>query len=186
MRFDSNAAAPVHPIAIEDACLHAAEAYPRECCGLIHRSGRVRRCQNIAGRPDRFELSADDVLAMFESLEGARGDPVEAIYHSHCDADAEMSAADRVGLAGLIEAAGMDRPPTQVIIACRGGCATSAVPYTWHLGDWRPAAGAWRRPAPEAPADALSRMAAGEISQGIFGGPDSKGHALSELPGHFP
>lgn len=80
---------------------HAAAEYPRECCGMIHQSGRVRRCRNIASRPDRFEFAADDVLALFESQSTA--DPITTIYHSHPDAPAIWSLADTLGAEAIGE-----------------------------------------------------------------------------------
>lgn len=85
---------------------HAVEAYPRECCGMIMDSGRVRRCANAIDRlhasdPESFPRSSangyafdfDDLRFLVESLVSA--DPVRIIYHSHPNHDAAFSAADR-------------------------------------------------------------------------------------------
>ena len=72
---------------------HAESTYPRECCGLIFSSGRVRPCTNIAERPDRFELSAPDQIILAESFDTP--DPAVILYHSHPDADPVLSPMDR-------------------------------------------------------------------------------------------
>lgn len=85
---------------------HAVEAYPRECCGMIHDSGEPRKCENAIDRlhardPESFpRTSADgyafdfgDLRFLVESL--ASADPVRIIYHSHPDGDTAFSAADR-------------------------------------------------------------------------------------------
>ncbi len=113
---------------LADLCDHAAAAYPRECCGMIHRSGRVRRCRNIASRPDRFEFAADDVVALFESQ--ATADPVTVIYHSHPDAKADWSAGDEAGARAL--GASLLTRLTWFVVTCPAGRPTRIVSYKWH------------------------------------------------------
>lgn len=84
------------PDSVADAIrAHAAEAFPKESCGvLIVRQGklRYRRCANLATAPDQhFVLSAQD-LARSED----EGDVV-AIVHSHPNTPPEPSQADLVG-----------------------------------------------------------------------------------------
>lgn len=73
----------------EDALIHAHEAYPRESCGLVV-AGEYIACTNEARGTEHFQLSARDYAAAEE-----RG-TVEAVVHSHPDASANPSPADRV------------------------------------------------------------------------------------------
>lgn len=113
---------------LAELCDHAAAEYPRECCGMIHQSGRVRPCRNIDSRPDRFEFSADDVLVLFESQSTA--DPITTIYHSHPDAPAISSLADLSGARAIGEPLLMRL--TWLIIECRRGCPVRWVSYLCH------------------------------------------------------
>ena len=83
---------------------HAAASYPRECCGLVFDDG-VRHCTNVqdalhAADPAAFprdarrafRLSDADQLVLARSFGGPR--PVRALYHSHVDCGAYLSAAD--------------------------------------------------------------------------------------------
>lgn len=72
---------------------HAVAEYPRECCGLVVVDGRREQyvpCRNEALGNDHFELSAED-YASAEDL-----GRIAAVVHSHPDAPAAPSAADRV------------------------------------------------------------------------------------------
>ncbi|AHN74684.1 peptidase P60 [Pandoraea pnomenusa] len=72
---------------------HAADEYPRECCGLILvAKGRERyvRCQNLAQGTEHFVMAPADYAAAEEA-----GDLV-AVVHSHPDAPAAPSEADLV------------------------------------------------------------------------------------------
>lgn len=77
---------------------HAAEDYPRECCGLVVvRKGRERyvRCRNEAQTAsEHFILSPGDYANADE-----QGD-ITAIVHSHPDVPARPSEADKVGCEG--------------------------------------------------------------------------------------
>lgn len=83
------------PGPLSDAQRHALADYPRESCGVvIIEAGRERYvpCRNIAATPgDHFVMSPQD-YAIAED----RGEVV-AIVHSHPDAAARPSEADRVG-----------------------------------------------------------------------------------------
>ena len=97
---------------------HATDAWPLECCGLLVRGAaglEVRRGVNVARSRTRFELDPGTVIA-------ARRDrtPIVAVYHSHCDAPAVFSAADRHYAAGWPGVA-------QVLIAVRAGVAGAIV-----------------------------------------------------------
>lgn len=113
---------------LAELCDHAAAEYPRECCGMIHQSGRVRRCRNIDPRPDRFEFSADDVLVLFESQSTA--DPITTIYHSHPGAPAIWSLADSAGARAIGEP--LLKKLTWLIIECRRGCPVRSASYLCH------------------------------------------------------
>ena len=67
--------------------------YPREACGLIVMVGRVERylpCRNTAPGPDHFSLAPEDYAAAEDMGR------IVAVVHSHPDASATPSAADRV------------------------------------------------------------------------------------------
>ncbi len=83
-----------------DACSlliqHAAQAYPRECCGIIVRSsGRLQvvPTQNYSAARNAFML---DPRALLKCR--TQGLDIFAFYHSHPDAPAEMSEGDRTNL----------------------------------------------------------------------------------------
>ncbi|MFJ3259646.1 C40 family peptidase [Pseudomonas sp. NPDC086581] len=74
---------------------HAAQEYPRECCGLIVKQLRGHRkyvpCRNIARTPsEHFVLDPQDYAAAEDA------GTVEAVVHSHPDTPARPSMADRV------------------------------------------------------------------------------------------
>jgi proteasome lid subunit RPN8/RPN11 len=73
---------------------HALAEYPRECCGVvIVAKGRERYvpCRNVASTPsEHFVIHRDDQVAAEEAGE------ITAIVHSHPDAPAKPSEADRV------------------------------------------------------------------------------------------
>ncbi len=69
--------------------VHARAEYPRESCGLVV-SGNYMPCTNQARGTEHFQLSARDYAAAEE-----RG-TIEAVVHSHPDAPANPSPADRV------------------------------------------------------------------------------------------
>ena len=78
---------------------HAQAEYPREACGLIceNKRGAVvyQRCRNVApddAARDRFHIHPED-WAQAEDLY----ERILAIVHSHPDASAEPSSADRAG-----------------------------------------------------------------------------------------
>lgn len=76
--------------------LHAEFAYPAECCGLVIQEGEEQvyvPCRNMAEGPraeDSFVLSPQDWAAAED-----RGD-VLAVVHSHPNASANLTDADRV------------------------------------------------------------------------------------------
>lgn len=82
-----------------ELCAAAAVAMPRECCGLVIRPHGVPTlhywpCRNMLGAPaaqDRFVLDPADYAAAEDQGE------VVAVVHSHPNASANPSMADRVG-----------------------------------------------------------------------------------------
>lgn len=74
---------------------HALAEYPRECCGLIVARGSDKElyvpCRNIAATPsEHFRMHPED----WADAEDAYGEP-QMLVHSHPDASAEPSDADR-------------------------------------------------------------------------------------------
>lgn len=71
---------------------HAAEQYPKECCGLLLSIGRKQKyfpCRNIASEPnDEFRLDPEDYAAAEDLGE------VIGIVHSHPDATSRPSPHD--------------------------------------------------------------------------------------------
>lgn len=89
------------PFAIwQELVLHAREARPDECCGLVtgdasQRYREVHRCRNVqaklhAGDPiahprsarEAFSIAAEEYLRIVQEAE-SRGQRLTAIYHSH-------------------------------------------------------------------------------------------------------
>ncbi|MGU7780537.1 C40 family peptidase [Burkholderia sp. PU8-34] len=73
---------------------HALAEYPRECCGLVVRTGtgdEYVRCRNVAAKPsEQFALAPEDYAAAEDAGE------IVAIVHSHPGGTARPSPADRV------------------------------------------------------------------------------------------
>ncbi|TVT78619.1 C40 family peptidase [Acinetobacter colistiniresistens] len=69
--------------------LHAAEMYPRECCGVIVNNEYIR-CRNISAEQDQFEIDPVDLAASED--QGL----IQAYVHSHPDASAKASELDLI------------------------------------------------------------------------------------------
>jgi proteasome lid subunit RPN8/RPN11 len=85
--------------AFDAVARHAAESYPRECCGLLlgagERAARAWPAKNLDTERarDRYLMDPQDRLAAETSAREA-GEAVVGFYHSHPDHDAYFSATD--------------------------------------------------------------------------------------------
>ena len=83
---------------IEELILHAREALPRECCGLLvgapDEIAWTTRARNLDPSPGRYLVDPED---HFEAQRRARSAGLSVIgaYHSHPGREAVPSAADR-------------------------------------------------------------------------------------------
>ena len=103
----------------------ARTAFPRECCGLIEgfnlghalRATWLHTMQNIATKPDRFEIDPADQFHVLRAAR-SRGTEIVGCYHSHPNGISEPSQRDREGAGeeGFVWliAALTDRGPTQL------------------------------------------------------------------------
>jgi proteasome lid subunit RPN8/RPN11 len=124
---------------------HARECYPEECCGLLLGSpgggpARVVRCSNVQNqRHARGESELDarrafwiDPLELLRALQAAetQGETVQAIYHSHVDAEPYLSQTD---LRGAIAADGEPLWPgaAQLVVSVYDGVVRDAAVYEW-------------------------------------------------------
>ncbi|WP_459787695.1 M67 family metallopeptidase [Alteriqipengyuania sp. 357] len=78
---------------------HAAEAHPRECCGLLlGDQGQITHAQptpNVHPDPKRqFEIDPAALIAAYKA-ERAGGPCIVGFYHSHPNGRAEPSPTDR-------------------------------------------------------------------------------------------
>lgn len=95
---DRRAPVAVPAAAIAAILAHAADAAPREACGLlIGRGARVHRAvraRNLAATDWRYEIAPED---HFAAVRAARDERLEVIgaYHSHPGSPAEPSPTDR-------------------------------------------------------------------------------------------
>ena len=115
------------PMAMATAMIaHAAEASPREACGLIvydsaGRPVRLYRTTNVHPDPDRFELDPVEHFGVIREAD-EHGWWIGAVYHSHPQGPARPSATD---LAAGIDpdwisfVIGLDRTAKWVIRAYR-------------------------------------------------------------------
>ncbi|AKX60480.1 peptidase P60 [Thiopseudomonas alkaliphila] len=75
-------------------CRHAEQAYPKEACGLIIKSGRAHHyfpCTNISAEPgDEFEIAPNEYV-----LAEAQGEII-GVVHTHPDESSRASIADIV------------------------------------------------------------------------------------------
>ncbi len=100
--------AEIAPAALAQIFAHARRDYPRECCGVLYGSDRVREARNIQDelhaedpraypRDARtaYHLDVASLLAMSKSLHAQPPEErARLVYHSHCDVGAYFSASD--------------------------------------------------------------------------------------------
>jgi proteasome lid subunit RPN8/RPN11 len=82
----------------------AAQAHPRECCGLLlghgARIAEVRRCANVHPQAERhFEIDPSALIAAHRAARSG-GPQVLGYYHSHPSRDASPSPNDRACAGG--------------------------------------------------------------------------------------
>lgn len=147
-RFDPRVLATAD--ALDDALVQAvsvavAAAYPQEGCGLLvspARGGalRWRACANIADRlhaeaPRYFPHTSADAFVIGAEVFAEvadHGEVVRAVVHSHCDAPAVFSRADRRDASrdGRSEASGPARDGVaQAVVEVRRGEAVRVALY---------------------------------------------------------
>ena len=82
---------------IEAMVTHAQQDEPNECCGIIGRfpDGRLKlfRATNAEASPYRFNIGTQELLYLYNAIEGAGGDML-VIYHSHTMSEARPSPTD--------------------------------------------------------------------------------------------
>ena len=90
--------AHLRPAMVREMIAHAAEASPREACGLIVYDGagrpvRLYRTTNVHPDPDRFELDPVEHFGVVREAD-EHGWWIGAVYHSHPQGPARPSATD--------------------------------------------------------------------------------------------
>lgn len=87
----------VTPELIEELIAHARDEAPNECCGMIAGAdGRLTAyfpAANEFASPMRFQIEAADQIRITNEIE-ARGERIEAIFHSHPKSEARPSQTD--------------------------------------------------------------------------------------------
>lgn len=82
---------------VAEMVAHAREDAPDECCGLVAaRDGvavEVRRMENLAHSPLKFEMDGLHVMRALDDFEAAGAD-LGAIYHSHTRTEPYPSQTD--------------------------------------------------------------------------------------------
>lgn len=105
MRSGSQRVVQLPPTFVERLVEWALRAAPREACGLFTGVADASRvvvtgvhlAQNLARRPDRFELDPGTLVRVDREAE-ERGEAVLAVWHSHPDRPAALSPLDRAGV----------------------------------------------------------------------------------------
>ena len=136
---------------LHDVLQHAREAYPEEACGLLLGPPdgplfEVVRCTNVQTRrklAGQSELDARDgywideqQLLRTQQRADREGLEIRIVYHSHCDAGAYFSHADRDGALGPT---GEPLYPgvTQLVLAVYESGVRDLAAYTWCARDGR-------------------------------------------------
>ncbi|MET0152832.1 MAG: M67 family metallopeptidase [Candidatus Binatia bacterium] len=130
---------------LQEIDLHAAEAYPRECCGVVLGDGdceRVRRIENIQDRlhaEDPAAYPRDSSTAYFMDpqqlyvvLREAEQDraPIRLFYHSHPEHGAYFSKEDQA------RALAWDEPAypgaSYFVVSVMAGRVADRLAVTWN------------------------------------------------------
>lgn len=84
-------------VLIDEMVAHSREDLPNECCGVIGRSAdgelTLWRATNDEASPWRFNIPAQQLLHLYNSIEDVDGDLL-VIYHSHVASEARPSPTD--------------------------------------------------------------------------------------------
>lgn len=108
---------------------HAAAGWPMEVCGLVARCPNgtlaVRPARNLSDLPGTFLLDPAVLVASHR-----QGEVLIALYHSHCDAPAILSAADRA--AACLDGAPAWPGVALWVVPVVAGVAGPPVCYTWN------------------------------------------------------
>lgn len=121
----------VSPRSLSQVAALVARAYPDEGCGWVRMSGGVESVVNAARDPRRaYAFSFADDLRFEAALLTA--DPPVAIYHSHPDGPARLSAVDLDQ--ALFEGAPL-HPVRQIVVEVTAGQPRRFAEY--HFGDGR-------------------------------------------------
>ena len=88
---------PIEAAVIDSMVEHAEQEAPLECCGLLMgqagRITRLRRMQNLARSPIRYEMAPRELFQFFKDLRTSGLEHL-GIYHSHPSSPAFPSATD--------------------------------------------------------------------------------------------
>jgi proteasome lid subunit RPN8/RPN11 len=127
---------------------HARESYPEECCGILtgpvgSLPNRVVRFVNLQNQrraeghsaldsTQAFWMDETELSRTIRELE-SRGQGIHAVYHSHIDAGAYLSAED------IRAALGPDGIPLwpgigHLIVSVQGGTVREAAYFEWNAG----------------------------------------------------
>jgi len=129
------------PAPVREAVLRHLEAsYPEEGCGVILQSTstgdwRVHPLRNASPRPATAYAFADEEWLALCMRAETRGERVVSVFHSHVDAPATFSPADR----DLAAPGGQPLLPdvSYLIASVHRGCVSSVSEYVWRDGDFR-------------------------------------------------
>ena len=131
--------ARISPAQVKIIAAHAADAYPREACGLML-GDRVVPCENMADRlhaedPGSWPRTARTSFVIHPApiLRAYRDGTLRGVYHSHCDVGDEFSAQDRAqATMGLGEAAGPAfRGCDHLVVSVMSGRAVRATLWSY-------------------------------------------------------
>ena len=142
----------IHADVLRETDAHGIEAYPNESCGMLtgpmSDAPRIDRCVRQVNHADRYHAADPaafprtartfyviDPRVAYRSFEqGERdGQPIKAIYHSHCDVGAYFSEEDRAAAApdGVLS-----YPVVFVVTSVRDGAVDDRKVFAFRSGSW--------------------------------------------------